>query len=66
MKRINTFVDHMTELVVEGSKKDEVTEGDEDDVTIDATLLSSKFPTICDYKIYKGGKKSYIQIFTAD
>nr|GEU91188.1 hypothetical protein [Tanacetum cinerariifolium] len=27
MKRVNTFVDYKTELVVEGSKKDEVTEG---------------------------------------
>nr|GEU55106.1 hypothetical protein [Tanacetum cinerariifolium] len=97
MKRINTFVDYRTQLVVEGSKKDEVTEGslkrageeieqenakkqkmkddkestelkqcleivpdDEDDVTIDATPLSSKSPKIVDYKIYKEEKKSYI------
>nr|GEW22301.1 putative ribonuclease H-like domain-containing protein [Tanacetum cinerariifolium] len=80
MKRVNTFVDYRTELVVEGSKKDEVTKGSlkrigeeleqenakkqkikddkesaelkqcleiipdiGDDVTIDATLLSSKY-----------------------
>nr|GEZ03128.1 ribonuclease H-like domain-containing protein [Tanacetum cinerariifolium] len=30
-----------------------------DDVTIDATPLSSKSPTIMDYKIYKEGRKSY-------
>nr|GEV63172.1 hypothetical protein [Tanacetum cinerariifolium] len=30
-----------------------------DDVTIDATPLSSKSPTIVDYKIHKEGKKNY-------
>nr|GEY38748.1 hypothetical protein [Tanacetum cinerariifolium] len=85
-----------TELVVEGSKKDEATKGslkrtgeeleqentkkqkmeddkeslklkqcleivqdDGDGVTIDATPLSFKSPTIFDYKIYKEGKKNY-------
>nr|GEZ47525.1 hypothetical protein [Tanacetum cinerariifolium] len=37
-----------------------------DDGTIDATPLSSKSPTIIDYKIYKKGKKNYFQIFRAD
>nr|GFD16219.1 hypothetical protein [Tanacetum cinerariifolium] len=37
-----------------------------DEVTIDATPLSSKSPTIADYKIYKEGKKNYFQIFRAD
>ncbi|GKE45845.1 hypothetical protein Tco_1473129 [Tanacetum coccineum] len=37
-----------------------------DDVTIDATPLSIKSPTIVDYKIYKEGKKSYFQIIRAD
>nr|GEV25937.1 hypothetical protein [Tanacetum cinerariifolium] len=97
MKRVNTFVDYWTELVVESSKEAEaeMTEGsskrageeleqenakkqkmevdkefaepkqcleiipkDGDDVTIDATHLSSKSPTIVDYKIHKEGKKS--------
>nr|GEV66618.1 hypothetical protein [Tanacetum cinerariifolium] len=103
MKRVNTFVDYKTELVVEGLKKDEVTEGslnrtieeleeenakkqkikddkestelkqcleiipdDGDNVTIDATPLSFKYPIIVDYKIYKEGKKNYFQIFKAD
>nr|GEV43504.1 hypothetical protein [Tanacetum cinerariifolium] len=35
-------------------------------VTIDATPLSSKYPTIVDYKIYKEGKKYYLQIIRAD
>ncbi|GJX57937.1 hypothetical protein Tco_0289327 [Tanacetum coccineum] len=39
---------------------------DRDDVTIDATPLSTKSPTIVDYKIYKEGKKSYFQIIIAD
>ncbi|GKB23650.1 putative ribonuclease H-like domain-containing protein, partial [Tanacetum coccineum] len=39
---------------------------DGDDVTIDAIPLSTKSPTIVDYKIYKEGKKSYFQIIRAD
>ncbi|GJR19592.1 hypothetical protein Tco_0831732 [Tanacetum coccineum] len=37
----------------------EIIPNDGDDVTIDATPLSTKSPTIIDYKIYKEGKKSY-------
>nr|GEV63278.1 hypothetical protein [Tanacetum cinerariifolium] len=36
------------------------------DVTIKATPLSSKSPTIVDYKIYKEEKKSYFKIIRAD
>nr|GEU74731.1 hypothetical protein [Tanacetum cinerariifolium] len=39
---------------------------DDDEVTIEATPLSSKSPTIVDYKIYKEGKKSYFKIIRAD
>nr|GEV39110.1 hypothetical protein [Tanacetum cinerariifolium] len=39
---------------------------DDDDVTIKATPISSKSPTIVDYKIYKEGKKSYFKIIRAD
>ncbi|GKC89980.1 hypothetical protein Tco_1150629 [Tanacetum coccineum] len=39
---------------------------DGDDVTIEATPLSTKSPTIVDYKIYKEGKKSYFQIIKSD
>nr|GEU64408.1 hypothetical protein [Tanacetum cinerariifolium] len=82
MKRINTFVDFRTELVEEKrSKKQKVKDDKEseelkkcleiipddgDDVTIDATPLSIKSPTIVDYKIYKEGKKNYFGIFKAD
>nr|GEZ85697.1 hypothetical protein [Tanacetum cinerariifolium] len=37
----------------------ELVPDDGDDVTIDATPLSSKSPTIIDYKIYKEGRKSF-------
>nr|GEZ40734.1 hypothetical protein [Tanacetum cinerariifolium] len=39
---------------------------DDDDVTIKATPLSSKSPTIVDYKIYKERKKSYFKIIRVD
>ncbi|GJZ84745.1 putative ribonuclease H-like domain-containing protein [Tanacetum coccineum] len=39
---------------------------DGDDVTIEAIPLSTKSPTIVDYKIYKEGKKSYFKIIRAD
>nr|GEV97077.1 hypothetical protein [Tanacetum cinerariifolium] len=35
---------------------------DDDDVTIEVTPLSSKSPTIVDYKIYKERKRSYFKI----
>ncbi|GKF96551.1 hypothetical protein Tco_0292372, partial [Tanacetum coccineum] len=44
----------------------EIVPDDRDDVTIDATPLSIKSPTIVDYKIYREGKKSYFQIIRAD
>nr|GEW79057.1 hypothetical protein [Tanacetum cinerariifolium] len=39
---------------------------DNDDVKIKATLLSSKSPTIDDYKIYKEGRKGFFKIIRAD
>nr|GEV57903.1 reverse transcriptase domain, reverse transcriptase zinc-binding domain protein [Tanacetum cinerariifolium] len=44
----------------------EIVPEDDDDVTIKATPLSFKSPTIVDYKIYKEGKKSYFKIIRAD
>nr|GEW52308.1 putative ribonuclease H-like domain-containing protein [Tanacetum cinerariifolium] len=73
MKRVNTFVNMDTELV-KGSEKAaeavlkeqerclEMIPDDEDVVTIEATPLSSKSPTIVDYKIYKEGRKSFFKI----
>nr|GFC10442.1 hypothetical protein [Tanacetum cinerariifolium] len=73
MKRVNTFVNYMTELKMKDDKESEelkqcleIIPDDGHDVTIDATPLSSKSPTIVDYKIHKEGKKSYFQIFRAD
>ncbi|GKD29599.1 hypothetical protein Tco_1240377 [Tanacetum coccineum] len=43
----------------------EIIPNDGDDVTIDATPLSTKSPTLVDYKIYKEGKKCYFQIIRA-
>nr|GEU60853.1 putative ribonuclease H-like domain-containing protein [Tanacetum cinerariifolium] len=40
----------------------EIVPEDDDDVKIKVTPLSSKSPTIVDYKIYKEGKKSYFKI----
>nr|GEX15121.1 hypothetical protein [Tanacetum cinerariifolium] len=44
----------------------EIIPDNRDDITIDATPLSSKSPTIVDYKIYKERKKNYFHIFRAD
>nr|GFC36547.1 hypothetical protein [Tanacetum cinerariifolium] len=44
----------------------EIIPKDDDDVTIEVTPLSSKSPTIVDYKIYKKGRKSYFKIIRAD
>nr|GEY11052.1 hypothetical protein [Tanacetum cinerariifolium] len=44
----------------------EIVPEDDDDVTIEATPLSSKYSTIIDYKIYKEGKESYFKIIRAD
>nr|GEV91936.1 hypothetical protein [Tanacetum cinerariifolium] len=44
----------------------EIVSEDNDDVTIEATPLSSKSPTIVDYKIYKKGNKSYFKIIRED
>nr|GEU40481.1 hypothetical protein [Tanacetum cinerariifolium] len=44
----------------------EIVPEDDDDVTIEATTISSNSQTIVDYKIYKEGKKSYFKIIRAD
>nr|GEV44607.1 hypothetical protein [Tanacetum cinerariifolium] len=44
----------------------EIVPEDDDDVAIEATPISSKSPTIVDYKIYKERKKSYFKITRAD
>nr|GFA14908.1 hypothetical protein [Tanacetum cinerariifolium] len=44
----------------------EIVPDDEDDVFMNVTPLSSKLPTIVDYKIYKEGKKEHFQIIRAN
>ncbi|GKA40946.1 hypothetical protein Tco_0733539 [Tanacetum coccineum] len=44
----------------------EIVPDDGDDVTTYATPLSTKSPTIVDYKIHKEGKKSFFQMIKAD
>nr|GEY78932.1 hypothetical protein [Tanacetum cinerariifolium] len=44
----------------------EIIPKDDDDVTIEATPLSSKSPTIVDYKIYKEGRKRFFKIIRVD
>nr|GEW93544.1 zf-CCHC domain-containing protein [Tanacetum cinerariifolium] len=44
----------------------EIVPGDDDDVAIQETPLSSKSPTIMDYKIYREGKESYFKIIRAN
>nr|GEV51494.1 hypothetical protein [Tanacetum cinerariifolium] len=77
-KRVNIFVDTNIEIVEKKLKKTqaevseelkrclEIVPEDDDDVTIEATPLSFKSPTIVDYKIYREEKKSYFKIIRAD
>nr|GEV13840.1 uncharacterized mitochondrial protein AtMg00810-like [Tanacetum cinerariifolium] len=44
----------------------EIVPDDGDEVLIEATPISSRFPTIIDYKIHKKGKKNYFKIIRAD
>nr|GEW68820.1 hypothetical protein [Tanacetum cinerariifolium] len=63
-------VDENVELVVDDSKElkkcIEIVPDDGDEVLIDATPISSRSPTIIDYKIHKEGKKNYLKIIRAD
>nr|GFA04293.1 hypothetical protein [Tanacetum cinerariifolium] len=47
-------------------EQEKIVPEDDDDVAIKATPLSSKSPTIVDYKIYIEWKKSYFKIIMAD
>nr|GFA60603.1 hypothetical protein [Tanacetum cinerariifolium] len=44
----------------------EIVLDDGDEVLIEATPISSRFPTIIDYNIHKEGKKTYFKIIRAD
>nr|GEV92956.1 hypothetical protein [Tanacetum cinerariifolium] len=66
----NQKVDKNVEPVIDDSEKlkkcMEIVPDDEDEVLIEATPLSSRSPTIIDYKIHKEGKKTYFKIIKAD
>nr|GEU40540.1 hypothetical protein [Tanacetum cinerariifolium] len=63
-------VDENVEPVIDDSKElkkyMEIVLDDRDEVLIEATPISSRSPTIIDYKIYKEGKKNYFKIIRAD
>nr|GEV47754.1 hypothetical protein [Tanacetum cinerariifolium] len=63
-------VDKNVKLVIDDSedlkKCMEIVLDDGDEVLIEATPLSSKSPTIIDYKVHKEGKKTYFKIIRAD
>nr|GEU77990.1 retrovirus-related Pol polyprotein from transposon TNT 1-94 [Tanacetum cinerariifolium] len=62
VEQVQDEVDDTSEL----KKCLETVPEDEDDVAIKATPLSSKSPTIVDYKNYREWKKSYFKIIRAD
>nr|GEW33286.1 putative ribonuclease H-like domain-containing protein [Tanacetum cinerariifolium] len=80
MKWIEAFVPMNTEKTTEGGEKIteeenesaklkrclEIIPEDDEDVTIEATPLSSKSPTIVDYKIYRQRRKSFFKIIKVD
>nr|GFC70348.1 hypothetical protein [Tanacetum cinerariifolium] len=63
-------VDENVKPVVNDSKElrkcIEIVPNDGDDVLIESTPISSRSPTIIDYKIHKEGKKNYFKIIRAD
>nr|GEY51709.1 hypothetical protein [Tanacetum cinerariifolium] len=62
-------VDENVELVIDDTKElkkcMEIVPDDGDEVLIEATPISSRSPTIIDYKIHKEGKKNYFKIIRA-
>nr|GEX74224.1 hypothetical protein [Tanacetum cinerariifolium] len=61
-KNVEPAIDDSEEL----RKCIEIVPDDGDEVLIEATPISSRSPTIIDYKIYKEGKKTYFKIIRAD
>nr|GEW45950.1 putative ribonuclease H-like domain-containing protein [Tanacetum cinerariifolium] len=63
-------IDKNVEPIIDDSKNlkkcMEIVPDDGDEVLIEATPLTSKSPTIIDYKIHKEGKKTYFKIIRAD
>nr|GEY26795.1 hypothetical protein [Tanacetum cinerariifolium] len=61
-KNVKPVIDDTEEL----KKCMEIVPDDGDEVLVEATPLSSRSPTIIDYKIHKEGKKTYFKIIKAN
>nr|GEU50463.1 putative ribonuclease H-like domain-containing protein [Tanacetum cinerariifolium] len=58
--------ENVIDVTEELNKCMEIVPDDGDEVLIEATSISSRSPTIIDYKIHKEGKKKYFKIIRAD
>nr|GEU31793.1 putative ribonuclease H-like domain-containing protein [Tanacetum cinerariifolium] len=69
-EELSKKVDKNVEPVVDDSKElrkcIEIVPDDGDEVLIEATSISSRSPTITDYKIHKEGRKTYFKIIRGD
>nr|GEX48140.1 hypothetical protein [Tanacetum cinerariifolium] len=63
---IDVNVEPVINDIEELKKCMEIVPDDGDEVIIEATPISSRSPTIIDYKIHKEGKKNYFKIIKAD
>nr|GEV13147.1 putative ribonuclease H-like domain-containing protein [Tanacetum cinerariifolium] len=66
MRKVVENVEPVIDDSKEIKKCMEIVPDDGDEVLIEATPLSSRSPTIIDYKIHKEGKKTYFKIIRAD
>nr|GEU42029.1 hypothetical protein [Tanacetum cinerariifolium] len=66
MRKVYENVKPVIDDSEEHKKCIEIVPDDGDEVLIEATPLSSRSPTIIDYKIHKEGKKTYFKIIRAD
>nr|GEV25181.1 hypothetical protein [Tanacetum cinerariifolium] len=66
MKKVDENVEPAINDSEELRKCIEIVPNDGDEVLIEATPISSRSPSIIDYKIHKEGKKTYFKIIRAD
>nr|GEW91932.1 putative ribonuclease H-like domain-containing protein [Tanacetum cinerariifolium] len=66
MRKVDESVEPVIDDSEELKKCMEIVPDDGDEVLIEATPISSRSPTIIDYKIHKKGKKNYFKIIRAD
>nr|GEV92290.1 uncharacterized mitochondrial protein AtMg00810-like [Tanacetum cinerariifolium] len=65
-QKVDENVEPVIDDTEELKKYMEIVPDDRDEVLIEATPISSRSPTIIDYKIHKEGKKNYFNINKAD